>query len=107
MIQQEDLYDSEYLEYFDFEISSSPSPTNPGCYEMDTVIISENLDEYLSKYPRKHKMAIEGKLDLFIRPADPIELKKAYAMEIAHYNQQQSKEILFKLLNQNIQRWWD
>jgi len=97
-IQQEDLYAMEYGDYHEVEWNNTGS---------GLTTISENFDDYLAKYPRQYKKAINGELNIFTRGKGEKENKRLYAMEISHENQKRSKRLLFKLIEQNIDRWWD
>ena len=69
-------------------------------------LISENFDDYFAKYPRQHKRVVAGDVNRYKRPIKE-KSKQLIAMEIAHDNQDRSRKLLFKLLEQNIERWWD
>jgi hypothetical protein len=34
-------------------------------------------------------------------------MKKLIAMNIAHINQDRAHKLLFKIMEENIQKWWD
>jgi len=113
-IQQEDLYDMEYLDYHESNfkwIDATDGDSIPEKYKgskrLEIEIVSERFDEYFERYPRQYKRAVSGELNLFTRNEDEKENKKIYAMEIAHENQDRSRKLLFKLLERNIERWWD
>jgi hypothetical protein len=67
--------------------------------------ISENFDEYFKKYPRQYKRVLSGEVNRFKREGEKD--KKLIAMEIAHENQERAKKLLFRLMENNIERWWD
>lgn len=113
-IQQEDLYEMEYTEYHESEfnfLDITDEDNIPEKYKdskrLEINLISERFDEYFEKYPRQYKRAVSGELNLFTRHENEIENKKIYAMEIAHENQKRSHKLLFKILDNNINRWWD
>lgn len=113
-IQQEDLYDMEYMEYHESEfnfLDITDEDDIPEKYKdskrLEINLISERFDEYFERYPRQYKRAVSGELNLFTRDENEIENKKIYAMEIAHENQKRSRKLLFKLLNEHIERFWD
>jgi hypothetical protein len=113
-IQQEDLYDMEYMEYHESEfnfLDVTDEDSIPEKYKdskrLEINLISERFDEYFERYPRQYKKAVSGELNLFRRSEDESENKKIYAMEIAHENQKRSRKLLFKLLDENIERFWD
>jgi len=112
--QQEELYDMEYMEYHESEfnfLDITDKDNIPEKYKdskrLEITLISERFDEYFKKYPRQYKKAVSGELNLFMRSEDENENKKIYAMEIAHENQKRSRKLLFKLLDENIERFWD
>jgi hypothetical protein len=113
-IQQEDLYDMEYMEYHESEfnfLDINDEDDTPEKHKdpkrLEINVISERFDEYFERYPRQYKRAVSGELNLFTRDENEKENKKIYAMEIAHENQKRSRKLLFKLLDENIERFWD
>lgn len=105
-IQQEDLYGLEYADYHDIDYTFVPTDETKKWYTMDDTVVWENYDEYFEKYPRQYKRVLSGEINRFqssIKPED----KKRIAMEIAHENQERSRKLLFKIMEQNIEYWWD
>ena len=96
-IQQEELYAMEYMDYSetDFEFL----PTNDELYELRINEISESYDEYFAKYPRQYKIALQE------CGADASKTK--LAIVIGTQNQQRSKDLLYRIIQENIERWWD
>lgn len=91
---QDDYYGCEYQDYAKTNIKFVDSETYPGHYEMELEYITDNLDDYFRKYPRIYKQ-VEGKDRYHI------------AFRIASKNQERANRLLFKILEQNITRWWD
>ena len=113
-IQQEDLYDMEYMEYHESEFNfldindeDDTPEKHKDSKRLEINVISERFDEYFERYPRQYKRAVSGELNLFTREENEKENKKIYAMEIAHENQKRSRKLLFKILGENIERFWD
>lgn len=100
-IQHED-YSSEYMDYYQAEINFIDSETNKGCKETDITEISERFDEYFAKYPLVHKKVKKSKKPLF-----PKNTKRGKAMNIGHINHQRARKLLFNILENNIERWWN
>ena len=91
---QDEWYGREYFNYHESELKFIDSKTYPGSYEMEIEHISDNYEDYFKKYPRIHKQSI-GK--------DNHET----AYRIAKINEERAHKLLFKILEQNIRRWWD
>lgn len=106
-IQKEDLYAMEYMEYHETEYDFIPTDETKKWYAMEDTLISENLDEYFAKYPRQYKRVLSGKVNRLNRNIDDTADKKLIAMEIAHENQERSRKLLFKILEDHIEEWWD
>lgn len=105
--QLEDSYATEYMDYHKIKHDFIPTDDTKKWYEMKDIQISERYDEYFAKYPRQYKRVLNGEIKRFRRDEDPIENRKLIAMEIAHENQERSRELLFKIMNDHIERWWD
>lgn len=113
--QEEDFYTSEYLDYCESKLSFKEVPKDNDIYEtvkdetlyeMISEELYENFDDYFKKYPRQYKRVMAGELDKFNRDNEEIE-KKVIAMEIAYANQERCKKLIFKIMSDHIERWWD
>ena len=105
-MQQEEMYVMEYLDYEISDMRFLDLEDKPDCKEVKMDLISENFDDYFAKYPRQYKRVVAGDVNRYKRPIKE-KSKQLIAMEIAHDNQDRSRKLLFKLLEQNIERWWD
>jgi hypothetical protein len=93
---QDEFYGTEYLDYQESNIKFIDSKNHPGCYEMEVEELSENFDDYFKKYP----LVYRGVTDLNAS-------KSKIAFEIAKINEERVHKLLFKILEQNIRKWWD
>jgi hypothetical protein len=91
---QDEWYGREYFNYHESELKFIDSKDYPGHYEMEIEHISDNYKDYFKKYPRIYKQA-KGKD------------KHEKAFNIARINEERAHKLLFKILEQNIRRWWD
>jgi len=93
---QSEFYGMEYLNYQKSEIKFIDSESHPGMYEMDIEVSSENYDEYFKKYPRIYNKHKDNSGD-----------KGRIAFYMSRENEERANKLLFKILEQNIRRWWD
>ena len=96
------------IEYLDYEVSDwnfVPCKDSPGYSTLEVDRISENFDDYFKKYPRQYKRVMNGEVSRFNRSVNKD--KNSIAMEIAHENHERARRLLFKLLEQNIEKWWN
>jgi hypothetical protein len=74
---------------------------------MESTVLRNDLDDYFKRYPRQYKRVINGELlDWIGKPTDVTD-KQRIALCIAYENQQRSKRLLFKILQQRLDYWWD
>ena len=99
---QEEYYTMEYQDYREADFNFIPSSSNPEYFELDIVEKSENLDDYFKKYPRIYKMVMNTDKMPFKR-----DTKAGIALNIAQINHDRARKLLFKILEKNIERWWD
>lgn len=105
-LQQDDFYGMEYMDYHDTEYDFVPTDETEKWYTMEDTLISENFAEYFDKYPRQYECVVMGKVNRFNRPIEEKD-NKLIAMEIAHENQARCHRLIFKILEEHIERWWD
>ena len=95
-IQQEDTYSYEFLDYLDQDIEFIPTDETGKWFTVESTITRDNLTEYFNKYSRQYKLMYKGNKD-----------NKSIAIEIANNNQKCSRKLLFKIMEENIDKWWD
>ena len=105
-LQQDDFYGMEYMDYHDTKYDFAPTDETEKWYRMEDTLISENFDDYFKKYPRQYKKVLLGKINRYGREVDETD-KQRIAMEIAHENQDRCRKLIFKIMESEIERWWD
>lgn len=98
---QSEYYGCEYLDYQESKFYFTPIP-NSDKSEMKSEILSQRFNEYFAKYPRIYKQVMQMKNPIFKRNDD-----YGIAMNISHINHQRALKLLFKIMETNIERWWD
>ena len=102
---EDDYYGMEYMDYAETDFWFEDVEDKPGYSTIKSDIIWEKYDDYFKKYPLLYKRVIngEGVFSLEGREGD----KQLIAMNIAHINEDRAHKLLFKILEKNIQSWWD
>lgn len=101
---KEDYYGMEYFDYHEFESEFVPTTLSNGenGYEYKTKDISERFDEFFAKYPRVYKRVVK---ELTNSKEEFDKHKIAFRMSLDNHNR--AKRILFKMMETNIESWWD
>ena len=92
------FYESEHIDYYESNIEFIPVEDNPNLKEIKFEVISERYDEYLNKYKSSVRKVLkeEGELD-----------KDTLCMLVAKHNQEKARKLLFRILTDKIEYWWD
>jgi hypothetical protein len=93
---QSEYYTGEYMNYHESDYNWIDSESHPGMHELEIVEKSERFDEYFKKYPLIYRCVPDLKAP-----------KSEIAFQIARINEERAHKLLFKILEQNIRRWWD
>ena len=96
---QDEYYQLEYQDYCDNEMLFEES--SEGNMEINFKTHSENYDEYFKKYKSAHNKML--KQYNWTNSDD----KGSRALRLSHFNQQRCEKLLFKILNDRINHWWD
>lgn len=105
-LHQDDFYDMEYMDYHETKYEFVPTDETKKWYTMEDELVSERFDAYFAKYPLQHKRVLAGKIDRYQRPIEEKD-QKLIAMEIAHENSERCRKLLFQIMSDHIDRWWD
>jgi hypothetical protein len=95
-IQQEDLYMMEYMEYLDQDFEFIPTDETEEYFTMESTVTRDDLIDYFYKYRSQYKLIDKTYKD-----------NHHIAIEIARNNQDRSRKLLFKIMEENIEGWWD
>jgi hypothetical protein len=101
---QDEWYSMEYMDYHKTKHWFEPCEDKPGYSTWESRELEENFDEYFTKYPLIYKRVINGE---GIFKLDGTDDKNRIAMNIAHINHDRARKLLFKIMEQNIEGWWD
>ena len=112
---QEDFYTMEYMDYeekdFFFVPTGEGIEDGEGGYYMETRLKKENLNDFFKKYPLVYKKIITNKkYHIFKMDNDDLtsyEVKSRIALNIGRYNHERARKLLFKILSENVERWWN
>jgi hypothetical protein len=103
---QDEHYSSEYSDYHISKHWFEDIPDKSGYSTLESKQLEENFDDYFKKYPLVYKRVLAGE-----GPFQPIsfkqEDKQRIAMNIGHINHNRARKMLFKIMEQNIEKWWD
>ena len=98
------FYENEYMEYEKTKHWFEPVEDNPSLSSWEHRILEENFDDYFKKYPLIYKRVLNGEGWLKI---DDLTDKHRIASNIAHINHDRARKLLFKIIEENISKWWD
>lgn len=97
---QNEYYQSEYFDYRDMDMRFVPTENN--MYEVVFDTKRDNTDQYLRKYPHALRVA---KKDPRFKNYFTGERNGVIAVGIVRH--EKAKKLLFKILEQRIEHWWD
>jgi hypothetical protein len=105
-LQQDEFYGMEYMDYHDTKYDFVPTDETKKWFRMEDTLVSENFQDYFDKYPRQYKRVMSGEINRYRRSVEEKD-DKMIAMEIAHGNQERCKRLIFKIMESEIEKWWD
>jgi hypothetical protein len=104
---QEEPYSMEYMDYHKDRVWFTDCEDRPGSSLYNSEEVWENYDEFFKKYPLVYKRVLKGEGPFTLDGRDESEMKRIIAMSIAHINQDRARKLLFKIMEENIEGWWD
>ena len=101
---KDEWYGSEWMDYHKTKSWFEPCEDKEGYSEWKSRELEENFDDYFAKYPLIYKRVMNGE---GVFKLDGTNDKQRIAMNIAHINHDRARKLLFKIMEQEIERWWD
>jgi len=106
-LQQESFYTMEYMDYQVIENFFVPVDDKPEYLEWKQDAVSETFVDYFAKYPLCHKRAIEYVMANKKRFTSDHTNDQLVAMVMGDIRQRKCNDLIFKIMSQDLQRWWD
>jgi hypothetical protein len=104
---QDEPYSMEYMDYAKERVWFTPCEDRPGSSRYNSEEVWEKYDEFFKKYPLIYKKVLKGEGPFTLDGRDESDMKRIIAMNIAHINQDRARKLLFKIMEENIEGWWD
>ena len=106
---QDEFYSSEYSDYHKTKHWFEPVPGDERLSSWESRTLEENFDDYFKKYPLIYKRVINGEGIFSLEDHDNVstDKKQRIAMNIGHINHDRARKLLFKIMEENIEGWWD
>jgi hypothetical protein len=101
---QDEFYAMEYMDYHKTKHWFEPCEDKEGYSTWESRELEENFNDYFAKYPLIYKRVLNG--EGWFEAVNE-EDKHKIAMNIARINHERARKLLFKIMEQNIERWWD
>ena len=102
---QTEFYRSEYSDYHKSKHWFEDVPGKEHLRSWESKLLEENFDDYFKKYPLIYKRVLNGE-GVFGREGREDD-KQIIAMNIGHINHDRARKLIFKIMEENIELWWD
>jgi hypothetical protein len=116
---QQSHYDIEHFDYYDVDIDFTEVEndkeiseiSDQKLYKMNSTTTRDNLLEFIDKYPLDREKTIawmkEKEIEGFDDYRENEESRKRLAMFMGDHRHQKCKKLIFLILSEKIEGWWD
>lgn len=101
----DEFYNMEYMDYEKTKHWFEPCEDKEGYSTWESRQLEENFDDYFAKYPLIYKRVLNGE-GVFNREGREDD-KHIIASNMAYINHDRARKLLFKIIEENIEGWWD
>ncbi len=103
---QDEYYSHEYFDYYDNKFSFEKTEDSD-LFELKSEVIKDDLQTYIQKYSHANRVAlINPKYSVFINSMSGApNVGMAIAIGMVRHNK--AKKLLFNILENKIEHWWD
>jgi hypothetical protein len=100
------------MDYHESNFNWFDIPDKPDYKQLEIETTHEDFDQYFKKYPLVYKKVLaDKKLQIFnIEQKDDMtetDVKQRIAMNMGRYNHERARKLLFRIMEENIEGWWD
>jgi len=103
---QDEYYSHEYFDYYDNKFSFEKTEDSDH-FELKSEVTRDDLQTYIQKYPHAKRAAIiNPKYNVFINSmSGSPDVGMSIAIGMVRHNK--AKKLLFNILENKIEHWWD
>lgn len=102
----DNYYPTEYLDYIEEDHQFIPTDETNKYYTLTSTPISDNSKEYIQKYPNAVKSVLKKHQDLSNYETN-YEDRKILCLYMSAYRHKKAVNLLFYILREKIESWWD
>jgi len=106
---EDNFYENEPMDYYEFETKSIPSDKK-NLNTLSIEIAKENFIDYENKYPRSIKVAKEKfkkNRKYYVSDLSDKDIRSTICQYAGMERKEKAKKLLFRILNEKIDQWWD
>jgi hypothetical protein len=100
-----EYYLDEYMNYYNIELSYDKCDESSNLFKVNSNLLFDNSYEYFTKYPLTYKKII-NQLDI-TKYDEGFDRNFVIGIHMARYRHGKAKRLLFKMIENNIESWWD
>jgi hypothetical protein len=100
---QDEYYSSEYMYYQKSEFLLKELENFPNAHELLLNELEEHFDDFFKKYPLIHKRSLNGEVYVI----NPNTSKRRMALNISMINHTRAKQLLYKIMETQLDKWSD
>lgn len=108
---QNDYYEMEYLDYCEnkhwFDLIEEKDDDGQNLYEMKSEMVEDNLFDFLNKYPLDVKKVLKSNDKKYDGYEDDYKIKSSLSLKVSLFRHEKAKKLLFKILSEKLEWWWD
>jgi hypothetical protein len=108
---QSDYYSMEYLDYCEnrwwFEPTDEEDEKGNKMHTMKSVNVVDNLDHFLKKYKLDTNLIVKKRNIDLLECEQNYKKKEMLSLYVSDYREEKAKSLLFKILSDRIDWWWD
>jgi hypothetical protein len=106
--EQDEFYAMEYMDFEKSNFRFEPCEDKKGYSELLINVEQYDYEPYFKKYPLIYKRVLNGEgLFKFTDDMEEYDRQHRIAMNIAHINQDRCRKLLFDIMCEHVNRWWE
>jgi hypothetical protein len=108
---QRDFYELEYMDYTEnrhwFQLTDLKDENGEALYSVESTNVVDNLTAYLQKYRLDVNQVLKNSNKNFDGYEKDYKTKERLCLYVSSYRAQKARKVLFGILSERLEWWWD